>query len=216
VRDGDADGDSRTDIGAYEYQRVPPSPAFSFAPGSSLFGDLVSFDGADTGDVDGDPLELSWSFGDGAAATGAQASHLYALPGTYDAALTATDSTGLSASVTHAVSVGLRSGRCANRRKGTARADTVNGFAAGDRLDGLRGNDVLRGNGGEDCLFGRAGKDRLKGGKGRDLLKGGGGNDSLDVRGGGRDRADCGPGRRDLVLTGKGDRLRHCERIRRR
>jgi hypothetical protein len=216
VRDGDGDGSSRTDIGAYEYQRVPPSPAFSFAPAAPLFGDLVSFDAAATSDVDGDPLSLSWSLGDGDAATGAQASHLYALPGTYEAALTATDSTGLSAAVTHPVGVGLRSGRCANRRKGTARADTMNGFAAGDRLDGLGGKDLLRGNAGQDCLFGRRGRDRLKGGAGRDLLNGGGGNDVLDVRKGGRDRANCGAGRRDLVLADKRDRLRRCEQVRRR
>jgi hypothetical protein len=215
VRDGDGNGSSVTDIGAFEYQRVPPSPAFSVAPAAPLFGDLVSFDGTETSDVDGDPLSLSWSLGDGAAASGAQASHLYALPGSYQAALTATDVTGLSASVTHPVGVGLRPGRCANRRMGTARADRLSGFEAGDLLDGLGGNDLLRGNAGDDCLFGRAGRDRLNGGTGRDLLNGGGGNDVLDVRGGGRDSANCGAGRRDLVLAGKGDKLRHCERVRR-
>ncbi len=216
VRDGNGDGSSIADIGAFEYQRAPPSPAFSFTPAAPLFGDLVSFDGAATSDVDGDPLSLSWSLGDGAGATGNQASRLYALPGTYQAALTATDITGLSASVTHPVSVGLRPGRCANRRKGTARADRVKGFAAGDLLDGLGGNDVLRGEAGDDCLFGRAGKDRLKGGPGRDRLDGGAGKDVLDVRGGGRDRANCGAGRRDRVIADRRDRLRRCERIRRR
>ncbi len=213
VRDGNADGISVADIGAFEYQRVPPNPAFSFTPAVPLFGDLVSFDGSDTSDVDGDPLTLSWSLGDGAAASGALASRLYALPGTYQAALTATDSTGLSAAITHPVSVGLRKGRCANKRKGTGRADRVKGFPAGDRLDGLGGNDVLNGGKGQDCLFGRAGDDRLKGGAGRDRLDGGAGTDVLDVRGGGRDRADCGPGRGDRVLADKRDRLRRCERV---
>jgi Ca2+-binding RTX toxin-like protein len=215
VRDGNADGSSVVDIGAFEYQRLPPSPAFSFTPAVPLFGDPVSFDGAASSDVDGDPMSLSWSLGDGAGATGAQTSRLYALPGTYQAALTATDITGLSASVTHPVNVGLRAGRCANRRKGTARADRVKGFPAGDRLDGLGGNDVLSGGAGDDCLFGRAGKDRLKGGAGSDRLKGGGGNDVLDVRGGGRDRAHCGGGR-DRVLADERDRLRRCEQIRTR
>jgi PKD domain/RTX calcium-binding nonapeptide repeat (4 copies) len=215
VRDGDGNGSSVTDIGAFEYQRVPPGPAFSVAPAAPLFGELVAFDGSATSDVDGDPLSLSWSLGDGGAAAGALASHLYALPGTYQAALTATDVTGLSASVTHPVGVALRTGRCANRRKGTARADRLSGFEAGDRLDGLGGNDVLRGNAGDDCLFGRRGRDHLKGGAGRDLLDGGGGNDVLDVRGGGRDHANCGAGRHDVVRAGKGDKLRNCERIRR-
>lgn len=216
VRDGNADGSSVADIGAFEYQRAPPTPAFSFTPAAPLFGDLVSFDGTATGDLDGDPVSLSWSLGDGAGATGPQTSRLYALPGTYPAALTATDITGLSASVTHPVSVSLRAGRCANRRKGTSRADKVKGFAAGDLLDGLGGNDVLNGEAGDDCLFGRAGNDRLRGGAGRDRLNGGGGKDLLDVRGGGRDRANCGAGPGDRVLADGRDRLRRCERIKRR
>ena len=70
VRDGNADGTAVADIGAYEYQRVPPSPAFAFAPAAPLFGDLVAFDGAGTSDVDGDPFSLAWALGDGSAATG--------------------------------------------------------------------------------------------------------------------------------------------------
>jgi hypothetical protein len=173
VRDGDADGDSIVDIGAYEYQRLPPTPVFEFAPTAPLFGDLVSFDGSKTSDVDGDPLSFAWSLGDGASAGGASTSRLYALPGTYQAALTATDVTGLSAAVTHPVSVGLRQGRCANRRKGTKRADRVAGFTAGDRIEGLGGGDRLSGGKGDDCLFGNGGGDRLTGGAGRDQLKGG-------------------------------------------
>ncbi len=213
VRDGDADGSSLADIGAFEYQRVPPSPAFSFAPVAPLFGDLVTFDGSETSDVDGDPLNFVWSLGDGGTAIGSPTSRNYALPGTYQATLTATDSTGLSAAVTHPVSVNLRKGRCANQRKGTGKADRVKGFTAGDRLDGLGGDDVLSGGKGQDCLFGRAGDDRLKGGAGRDRLQGGGGADLLDVRGGGRDRADCGPGKRDRVSADRRDRLRRCEQV---
>ena len=70
VRDGNADGSSVADIGAYEYQRVPPSPAFAFAPAAPLFGDLVTFDGSETSDVDGDPLSLVWSLGDGGSRDG--------------------------------------------------------------------------------------------------------------------------------------------------
>ncbi len=213
VRDGNADGSSIADIGAYEYQRLPPSPAFEFAPPGPLFGDLVSFDGSKTSDIDGDPLSFAWSLGDGASAAGASTSRLYALPGTYMAVLTATDVTGLSAAVTHPVSVSLRQGRCANQRKGTKGVDRVVGFSAGDRIEGLAGADRLSGRTGEDCLLGDGGGDRLKGGPGRDLLKGGGGNDRLDVRGGGRDRADCGSGKADRVRADRRDRLRNCERV---
>ena len=213
VRDGDADGSSVVDIGAYEYQRLPPSPAFEFVPAAPLFGDLVFFDAAKTSDIDGDPFSLAWSFGDGASATGVSPSRLYALPGTYQPTLTATDSTGLSAAVTQPVAVGLRQGRCANRRRGTPKADRVKGFPAGDRLDGLGGEDFLTGENGEDCLFGGGGNDRLKGGAGIDRLIGGGGIDSLDVRGGGRDSVDCGAGKRDLVRADRRDKLRRCERV---
>lgn len=214
LRDGNADGTSIADIGAFEYQRVPPSPAFSFAPAAPLFGDVVSFDGSATADVDGDPLSLAWTLGDGSAASGASASRIYALPGTYQATLTATDTTGLSATLTRPVVVGLRAGRCANRRKGTSRADTVRGFGAGDRIEGLGGGDRLSGGRGDDCLFGNRGDDRLTAGKGRDLLKGGAGADLLDVRGGGRDRADCGPGTGDRVRADRRDTMRRCERVR--
>jgi hypothetical protein len=213
IRDGDADGGSVVDIGAYEYQRAPPIPAFEFTPPAPLFGDLVAFDGSKTSDVDGDPLTLVWSLGDGGIASGPLASRNYALPGTYQPTLTATDSTGLSAAVTQPVTVGLRQGRCANRRMGTPKADRVKGFPAGDRLDGLGGKDVLTGENGEDCLFGGGGNDRLKGGAGIDRLVGGGGTDSLDVRGGGRDSVDCGAGKRDLVRADRRDKLRRCERV---
>jgi hypothetical protein len=213
LRDGNADGNAVTDIGAYEYQRVPPRPRFAFSPAAPLFGDLVEYDGTGTTDVDGDPFSLTWTLGDGAAASGPRTSRRFALPGTYPATLTATDSTGLSASVTRPVEVRLRGGRCANRRTGTRKADRVKGFSAGDRLDGLAGNDVLSGGRGQDCLFGRGGDDRLSGGAGRDLLKGGAGDDRIDLRGGGRDRGDCGPGRRDRARADRRDRLRRCELV---
>ena len=213
VRDGNADGSSVVDIGALEYQRAAPSPAFKFVPPAPLFGDLVAFDASETSDVDGDPLNLVWSLGDGGTASGTLASRNYALPGTYQPTLTATDSTGLSATVAQPVTVGLRKGRCANKRRGTPRADRVKGFPAGDRLDGLGGKDVLTGENGEDCLFGGGGNDRLRGGAGIDRLVGGAGIDSLDVRGGGLDSVDCGAGKRDLVRADRRDKLRRCERV---
>jgi PKD domain/RTX calcium-binding nonapeptide repeat (4 copies) len=213
LRDGNGDGNPVTDIGAYEYQRVPPRPRFAFAPPTPLFGDLVSYDGSGTTDVDGDPFSLTWSLGDGTAAAGVQASRVFALPGTYRTTLTATDITGLSAQVARDVEVGLRPGRCANRRRGTALSDRVKGFKAGDRIEGLGGDDRLSGGAGQDCLFGNGGDDRLSGGAGRDLLKGGAGNDRIDLRGGGRDRGDCGPGKRDRARADRRDRLRRCELV---
>ncbi len=130
---------------------------------------------------------------------------------------------------------------CARSRRGTRRANHLNGSSKGDKLRGLRGNDVLEGRGGDDCLYGNQGRDRLYGGSGRDRLYGGDGNDVLSggtnddtLTGGGghnvyragrgndriharnhhRDTIDCGPGR-DRVTADHQDRLRHCERVRR-
>ncbi len=136
----------------------------------------------------------------------------------------------------------LRAGACANRRSGNARNNRLTGTRAGDRLLGLGGNDILNGLGGADCLFGGAGNDRLNGGAGRDRLNGGAGrdrmsggtgNDSLSggsgrnrySGGSGNDRInarnrrietiDCGTGR-DRVTADRRDRVRRCERVRRR
>ena len=142
-----------------------------------------------------------------------------------------------------APSAGLRTGRCANVRTGTARADRLTGTPAGDRLRGLGGNDVLSGRAGADCLEGGSGNDRLSGGTGNDRLVGGTGGDTLTGSAGndtlsggtGRDRFDggagndtissrdgrrevvrCGTGGRDKVTADRADRLVGCERVTRR
>ncbi len=76
---------------------------------------------------------------------------------------------------------------CANRVAGTAEAD---------RLRGTRGSDRLVGLAGRDRLMGRRGRDCLRGGQGRDIL-------------------DCGRGR-DRAIADQRDRVRGCERVRRR
>ena len=96
-------------------------------------------------------------------------------------------------------------GPCAESKRGGPRGQTLRGSAAGDRLLGLGGDDVLRGLAGADCLFGGRGADRLIGGPGPDLL----------VGGAGRDIIRCGPGR-DTARADRADRLRGCERVRRR
>lgn len=57
--------------------------------------DVVRFDATGATDPDGHGLRLSWSFGDGAEATGAIARHRFANPGTYTVTVRAQDSTGL-------------------------------------------------------------------------------------------------------------------------
>ena len=129
--------------------------------------------------------------------------------------------------------VSLRPGRCANLTTGTAAGDRLNGSTAGDRLVGLGGADVMRGLAGPDCLDGGPGNDKLSGGTGNDSLVGGSGNDrltgntgrntfsggagrdSVNARNGTRDSVNCGSGR-DTATVDRRDRVRGCERVRRR
>jgi PKD repeat protein len=62
-------------------------------------GGVVRFDGTDSSDPDGDLLTYAWDFGDGAAAAGVTAEHVYADDGTYTVQLTVSDGT-LSATAT--------------------------------------------------------------------------------------------------------------------
>jgi subtilisin family serine protease/chitodextrinase len=61
--------------------------AVAGGPYSGYRNQQVLFDGAASSDPDGDALTYSWTFGDGATATGPTPSHAYALPGTYVATL---------------------------------------------------------------------------------------------------------------------------------
>jgi metallophosphoesterase (TIGR03767 family) len=133
-------------------------------------------------------------------------------------------------------------GRCANLRLGGPGRDRLRGTKRGDRLRGRGGRDRLQALAGRDCLSGGRGLDRMNGGRGRDRLNGGRGSDRLKGRSGrdrlkggrGRDRISGGRGRdvirsagdtRDVVRCGRGrdkaivdrrDRVRGCEKVRRR
>ncbi|PRY25370.1 hemolysin type calcium-binding protein [Aliiruegeria haliotis] len=79
-------------------------------------------------------------------------------------------------------------------KRGTQKADTLNGSVKADGIDGRGGNDRIDGKGGNDILQGGYGNDRVTGGGGRDILDGGHGEDIL-AGGGGNDlliaRADA-------------------------
>jgi PKD domain-containing protein len=106
LRDSDGDGSAQRDMGAFEYQRLAPVPEFSGA----VSGQSVGFDASKTIDPDGDPVSLGWAFGDGATGSGTSPSHLFAASGSYQTTLTATDATGLTASVSHQVDIALPGG----------------------------------------------------------------------------------------------------------
>jgi len=124
--------------------------------------------------------------------------------------------------------------RCANQITGTKRRNRLRGTGGSDLLRGLRGADRINGRGGDDCISGGRGRDRIKGGKGADRITGNGGRDRISG-GAGRDRllggkgsdvirsrdhkrdvVNCGKGRHDVAIADRRDRVRGCERIRRR
>lgn len=65
----------------------------------------VSLDGSSSVDPDGPIGSYEWTFGDGATASNATASHTYAEPGTYPITLTVQDLEGLSSTMTQQVTV---------------------------------------------------------------------------------------------------------------
>jgi Ca2+-binding RTX toxin-like protein len=119
---------------------------------------------------------------------------------------------------------GLERCACANTKRGTNAAQRLRGTSAGDRLFGLGGGDLLFGLAGNDHLSGGPGADRLLGGPGNDRLSGGpgrnryaagAGKDTVGAHNHRRERVDCGPGR-DSASVDRSDRVRRCERIRRK
>jgi hypothetical protein len=103
--DGDGAGGARTDMGAYEYQRQPPSAVLN-GPSSATVGQAVAFGSGGTSDPDpGDTLGLAWTFGDGGTASGSGVQHTYSTPGTRTVTLTVTDPTGLTDTATKQIDV---------------------------------------------------------------------------------------------------------------
>jgi PKD repeat protein len=79
----------------------PPTASFT----SSCTDLACSVDGSASSDPDGSIAGYAWTFGDGATATGAVASHAYAAAGTYTIGLTVSDNAGETATTTRSVTV---------------------------------------------------------------------------------------------------------------
>ena len=94
--------------------------------------------------------------------------------------------------------------------------DRIVGGGGNDKLTGDAGNDRVDGGAGRDTLSGGAGADRLSGGAGRNRYSGGAGNDKISAANGKKDRVDCGAGRRDSARVDRADRVKGCEKVRRR
>lgn len=96
VRANATDDDGAVETAAFTVDvNARPTVDASFSPAEPLAGETVSFS-ASAADPDGDDTNLSveWTFGDGANATGAQASHTYDEGGTYVVEVAVTDEVG--------------------------------------------------------------------------------------------------------------------------
>src|SRR5688572_20604858 len=79
--------------------RPPQTPVITLSAASTRPGIPVTMTAAST-DPQSSPITYSWTFGDGATATGANVSHTYATEGTFAVRVTATNGLNLSASAT--------------------------------------------------------------------------------------------------------------------
>lgn len=84
---------------------LPPVPAFDVSPADPEAGRPVRFVAEASLDPDGELREIWWDFGDGAAAEGRTADHVYSAAGTYTAVLTLSDDDGAAASLSQTVRV---------------------------------------------------------------------------------------------------------------
>jgi len=82
-----------------------PSAAFTHSPASPGVSETVQFNGQGSSDPDGSIVAYAWSFGDGGTASGALASHAFAVNLTYQVTLTVTDDDGATGSVTKSITV---------------------------------------------------------------------------------------------------------------
>jgi len=109
------------------------APTASFTSSASNLA--LSVDGTSSADSDGTVTGYAWSFGDGATASTARASHTYAAAGTYAVKLTVTDNDGATAVQTQNVTVTAP----ANQAPTAAFTPTVTGLTAA--LDGSASSD---------------------------------------------------------------------------
>ncbi len=102
--DGDVDGNATVDVGAYEYQRIPPLVSAAASSLSPAIGENVAFTASAT-DAENEPVTFAWAFDDGTAASGGSVSHAFATSGVHSATVTATDTSGANAVATIALDV---------------------------------------------------------------------------------------------------------------
>ncbi|HEX5619078.1 MAG TPA: PKD domain-containing protein [Solirubrobacteraceae bacterium] len=131
--DGVATVGARADAGAFEYRRRAPSIDAATVPGTGDAGAPLAF-AVTASDPDGDHLQVTWAFDDGAVASGAQAAHAFAKRGVHAVTLRVRDEAGLEATRAFSVAIGggdhdaapvLSDVKLSKRRASLARAGKV-------------------------------------------------------------------------------------------
>ena len=83
-----------------------PTASFTLSPTDPVVGDVVNFNASSSAAPAGHTLvRYTWDFGDGAAGSGVQATHIYTAPRAYVITLTVTDETGKTGTTTRTLSV---------------------------------------------------------------------------------------------------------------
>jgi PKD repeat protein len=77
------------------------------APTNGLVNQPITFDGSDSTANGGSIVSYTWTFGDGASASGPTVTHAYTQPGNYTINLTVTISNGLAATAQHTIQIKL-------------------------------------------------------------------------------------------------------------
>ncbi len=70
--------------------------AYNRGPYLGAVDSPIAFDGTDSSDPEGDPLDYEWDFGDSGSGIGPTPDHTYSAVGIYDVCLTVTDPADLS------------------------------------------------------------------------------------------------------------------------
>ena len=87
--------------------RIGPTPSFT-APAGGETGHAISFDGRASYDISAPIATYEWNFGDGSpvdTTSGAQPTHYYLVPGTYQVSLTVRDASGSTDASTQTVPI---------------------------------------------------------------------------------------------------------------
>ncbi len=85
-------------VGTADPSNVAPVADFSVSPSSGLYPLEVTFDASASYDSDGDIIQYSWNFGDGAVGSGQVVKHVYTTWGTFAVTLAVRDNKNTSAS----------------------------------------------------------------------------------------------------------------------